>query len=526
MSNLDSVKDIEEILKSPHGQALRLLNLFRLFIAAVFLFFGSHLGLGGEAPSLYLLASLTYFFCVLALGFPDAVRKFGFLTLANTQFLIDIPVFTLLLHASGGAGSGIAVLIMVLLAGAGLICRGRMVLLFAALASILILGENITRALSGHNFTDFSAVGMLCVSFFGVALLARVLAHRAQYNETLAQARGVALHREEAVSERIIREMKEGVIVVDGQGIILKSNPQAAMLMGCTLPEGMPLNELDENIQTLFESTALPEAETCGRFALSSTVLRCRVIKTDQKEQGAVLFLSDYAEMQHAAQQIKLAALGRLTASIAHEIRNPLSAISQATELMEGESDANMQMRFQRIVLDNVARIERLVKDILSLGRRAERQPEAVLLQRFIQEFLANSEFGLGQDQALAKVEVDPDVQVAFDPMHLNQILWNVVSNARRYCSGRPGAISIWSTASNMGRLNLHIIDDGPGINEADQDKIFEPFFTTHSKGTGLGMYIAKELAEANGATLSFVPGKGGAHFCISVKVMYEHPGS
>lgn len=498
-------------------QALRYLNFFRLLTAALSLFFGRRLGLGNESPEVFTLVSLIYLFCVLALGFPDAVRRFGFTAVTNAQFVIDITCLTLLLFASGGVSSGISVLVMVILAGAGLICSARMFLFYAAFATIGVLGENAFRILQGEPSADFSVLGMVCIGFFGIAGVAWALARRAQYNESLAYSRGEALTREEALNERIIRDMKDGVIVVDAQGRVLKSNPQAVHLMGGILPNGVLLSEIAPELDRLLKSP-LPEESWDGAFGLLQHMVRCHAVKTKEAGQGAIFFLTDFDETQRAAQQVKLAALGRLTASIAHEIRNPLAAISQAAELSVEETRSEVLNRLNRIIQDNAARIEQLVRDVLSLGRRSERQPEKILLNEFLENFLADSEFGLGENRHLVEFDIPHDATILFDRLHLNQIFWNLISNAQRYCSGKPGAILIWANPLASEKILIHIVDDGPGISPENAEKVFEPFFTTHAKGTGLGMYISKELAEANQATLTLVPDTRGAHFCLSGK--------
>jgi two-component system, NtrC family, sensor histidine kinase PilS len=228
-------------------------------------------------------------------------------------------------------------------------------------------------------------------------------------------------------------------------------------------------------------------------------------------------FLEDTGRLQAQAQQMKLAALGRLTASIAHEIRNPLSAISHAADLLREERRGDMQERLGRIIRDNAQRLERIVRDVLELSRRDWIEPEQLALQAFLATFL--DEFCMHEKARpeLLERRLDEGASLVFDRAHFNQVLWNLLANALRYGSGTAGAIRLTAKVSaSSNRCELHIIDDGPGIEEKLRGRVFEPFFTTHSKGTGLGLYIARELCDANGARLALLDNAPGAHFCIT----------
>ena len=228
-----------------------------------------------------------------------------------------------------------------------------------------------------------------------------------------------------------------------------------------------------------------------------------------------LVYLEDFDRIHRQIQQVKLAALGRLTASIAHEIRNPLASVYQAAELLREEKRSEMQGRLIRIIGNNAQRIDRLVSDVLALGRRDEALPEVLPLAGFVDEFLEEFQVAEGAaSEGVVVSRVPVEVALSMDRAHLRQILWNLVGNARRHCSGGPQAVIISARAHDEGRVEMDVSDDGPGVPEALRSQIFEPFFTTHSKGTGLGLYIARELAEANGAVLELAPsGAGGACF-------------
>ncbi|MCZ4304308.1 PAS domain-containing sensor histidine kinase [Zoogloeaceae bacterium G21618-S1] len=512
MAITESLDDISADLA--RRRSLRYLNLFRLTMAAIFLFFGKSIGLGEEAPGLFLAFAALYLFGVLALGFPDAVQRLGFNRVVTLQMLLDIGSLTLMMAVSGGTRGGLPMLLTVLLAGGGLVGYGRWVLFYAASATVAVLAENSVRFLDRGEANDFFVVGMVCVGFFGVALTARLLASRALTNESLARSRGIDLARQQAINERIIEDMHDGAIVLDASLRIRQANPQAAALLGAPLPVG---DVMTDHFPALIKVLADPAADSDGHQCLpkGGKPVRCRIVRAEGDDGHTVIYLQDLDEVQAQAQQIKLAALGRLTASIAHEIRNPLTAVTQAAELLGEEKRAESQAKLIRIINNNALRIEQLVRDVLSLGRRDRALQEALPLHAFVAELLEEFTLHGEADKAQVAVDIPTSLTLAFDRAHLHQILWNLLVNARRYAPPTAGAIRV-SADCDGSRTRLSIEDDGPGISAENQAHLFEPFFTTHAKGTGLGLYIARELADANRATLTLRDSAAGAHFCLT----------
>ncbi len=500
----------------------RYLNLFRLILAGMFLVAGREFGLGAEAPQFYYAAAFAYLVAVLALGFPDAARRLGFERTVAVQVVIDMLALSAIMWVSGGYRSGMPALMMVMLAGAGLIVEGRLVLFSAAIATIAVLIENAWRYAGGGQSVDFLQVGIFCAGFFAIALVARLLALRAQTNAALAAERGQALAKQQAVSEHILRDMQDGVIVVDARGRILDVNPQAVRMLGMahTSPDslqGLALSDLDEAFAPMLETGAADEGRLL-RVGPAGHLLRCRVVPGDAGSAAAgdtLLYLTDFDDIQRQLQQIKLAALGRLTASMAHEIRNPLSAVTQAAELLREEKRGDMQARLVRIINDNAQRIERMIRDVLALGRREQAMPEALPLAGFVREVIEARVFRDADEAGLYAVDIEPALTLAIDRAHLHQILDNLLANAARYCSRTPGAVRLHAETEAGGRVVLHVRDDGPGFDDATRAHLFEPFFTTHPKGTGLGLYIARELAEANDAELALAASGPGADFML-----------
>lgn len=257
------------------------------------------------------------------------------------------------------------------------------------------------------------------------------------------------------------------------------------------------------------------------RVPSTNRLLRTRFVGVgEERIRGAVIFLEDMGRVQAQAQQLKLAALGRLTANIAHEIRNPLSAISHASELMQEEEAASpTQKRLAQIIHDNSSRLDHLVHEVLQLNRR-----DRVTQERFLAgEFLKSFADGFAQSELVPRraiaVEVKGEPRACFDRAHLNQVLWNLCRNAWRHCRKLDGSVRLRaSDGATPNSTVIDVIDDGQGIPDALRIQVFEPFFTTVSSGTGLGLYISREMCEANGATLDCIETASGAQFRITCR--------
>jgi two-component system sensor histidine kinase PilS (NtrC family) len=256
-----------------------------------------------------------------------------------------------------------------------------------------------------------------------------------------------------------------------------------------------------------------------GRGAVSADLqargrdVRARLLDIGTEDEFTVVFVEDMTRSREQAQQLKLAALGRLTANIAHEIRNPLSAISHASELLAEERRDPDRRRLTRIILDNTVRLEQLVADVLQLNRRDRVAAERIALEGWLRLFLG--EFIANENVPADRVAADPPrAWVSFDREHLRQVVWNLLRNAVRHARPEPGAVRLSARAFGD-KVEFSITDNGPGVPAALQGQLFEPFFTTESKGTGLGLYLARELCAANDASLEYVHDGPGAHFRI-----------
>lgn len=520
------------LIADAYWRSLHYFNFYRIALASLlllahFVFFERN-PLGTLVPHLYTLASALYLLLGVMLMIAIQSRWPRFEIQVSGQVFADIFLLTIIMYSSGGVVSGLGLLVLVTLAASSLIARGRLAMFHAAVATIAVLFEESYLAYSPTSSGNYLQAALLSTTYFAVAGLAYFLAKRLSVSEAIAQRQRIDLANLDSVNRLVIQDMQDGVIVVDGDNRVRQINSQAERLLG---PLSGPRGEVRVDDYAPNLAMRIAEWRESGDISLlplrapgSNRSFRTRITPIGTKRAlGAVIFLEDLSRLQAQAQQIKLAALGRLTANIAHEIRNPLSSIGHATQLLQEEEAADAtQKRLLEIIRDNTFRLDRMVQDILQLNRKdrgqAETLPLASYLQTFCQEFCHTEQ--LPPD--LFQIDASPDIDIQFDRYHLHQVLWNICRNASRHCRRQGGSIRLVAheaPAENV--IQLDIIDDGPGVPSEIQAQLFEPFFTTESTGTGLGLYIARQLAEANNATLDYIDSSqnnSGGQFRLSCK--------
>jgi two-component system sensor histidine kinase PilS (NtrC family) len=434
-----------------------------------------------------------------------------------SQIPADIICIILLMYASGGVRSGLGTLLIATLAGGGMLMSGQMAILFASITAIAVLGEEFyiwtNHITTGPNFTH---AGILGATFYATVILAYLLAKRARESEALAAQRGVDLADMQQLTEYVIQRMQTGIIVIDLQQRVRLINESAWHLLGTTAnPDQSRLVDLSPPLAAylvLWQENPDREHQAFHPTPSSPEILP-RFAKLGQA--GILIFLENTAATAQQAQQLKLASLGRLTASIAHEIRNPLGAISHAGQLLaESPQLTSGDIRLTEIIQQHSQRMNAIVENILQLSRRQRSQPEEFALSPWLQEFIAIFCSTLGIDNKHITIDIKPpDTIVRIDPSQLNQVLWNLCHNGIRYSlkkSGEPRLKLHGGISEESPNPFLDVIDSGPGVTPEVANHLFEPFFTTEPKGTGLGLYISRELCESNQARLSYILVPGG----------------
>ena len=526
-----SPQPLPELITGSTRRILWIVGLFRAVCGALLLGLALLLDLRAmnvDAPNSFLTAVSLYFvFALAAFGWlqQDRVQ----LPLIQTLFALvagDILFIALMMVAGGSTGAPLPILLFPQLAASGWLLRTQTAFFHAAMAAIVLLGLEAYRVLGGDiRGPQLFQTALICLGYFAMVGIAVVIGRYTTASEELAAQRGIDVANLEQVNRLIIQDMQDGVLVVDLTGVVRGHNAQVTRLLGGfgRMRGGMRLAEFSTTLHDYWRRWNEDLSEPLPPFKVETTqrLLRVRLVRIGSGLNGGTLiYLEDLGRAQNEAQQMKLAAMGRLTASIAHEVRNPLSAINQAAQLLEEDgSVAPEGTRLLSMIRSNAKRIDRIVGEVLQLNRRDRQQPEVIRLRDFVGsmvEEIAQAE-GIGQGGIV--IDIHTDLLVMFDRGHLSQIAWNLVRNAWQHCQKREGSIRITARAGYMGDAVIcELGDDGPGVPVEYRAQIFEPFFTTRSGGTGLGLYIARELADANGCALELLPKSPGAMFRLTFK--------
>ena len=507
-------------------RSLQTFTITRIVIALVLLLY---LGVDFEAGSLHgdpVNAETCIAYLAVAFGLALAARwRRRFLIQLAIQIGVDLAVISILYLSAGGMRGGLGILYLFPLAGAAILAPLVLALFSAALATLFLLAQSVWQILLDERDPALMQAGLFGAAFFAGVLMVNRLAARLLKQEELAARRGADLGIQQAINEIVIADVGDGILVVGDDDAVFTGNPAARRMLGLDgEASGFMLGAVAafEPVTDAFHAwlaapgagaafvTLKPwhEAQGALRGRRDQPVhlkLRFARVDTPDGAQGrSVIFMQDVSAIENQAQQLKLASMGRLTASIAHEVRNPLSAIGHATALLAEDLQGPAEVRLLKIVGDNVARVNRMVEDILQLSRKAQPNGEPVVLGPFLEQLKA--EFceihGLAGD--IVQLGDAGDLAVRFDPLHLHEVLLNLLNNAVRYASRQPASIRIFPARDAAGRSELHVQDDGPGITPDVRAHLFEPFYTTSSKGTGLGLYLARELCLNNDAKLDY----------------------
>ncbi|OBS09038.1 two-component system sensor histidine kinase NtrB [Acidihalobacter prosperus] len=505
-------------------QPLRLFNVYRLFVAALFLAlwrFGlAPQSLGHLSPGLFFLTLISYLGLGLLAMAMMRLRWPAFHIQANLLAAGDVLAVILLAHSSGGVTSGVEVLLIPAIGAAGLLLSEISALFAAASASLLLLLDQIYLHLSGLQAeTAYTQSGLLGLALFVTAVVSAALAHRARANEALAVRRGLDLANLAELNEHIVEHFNTGLIVAEPHGEIRLINDAAWQLMGHASGAHLDaLPRLSPALNTLYQQWQAAPDGLHRTLALpgQGLELRIRFIPLGLDRQATLITLEDQAELAAQVQSAKLASLGRLAASIAHEIRNPLSAISHAAQLLhESPSLGAQDVRLVEIIRTQSTRMDAIVDDVLRLSRKDPPRTRPLDLKVWLQTQASEVRARLGEAGAEIRLHLDDTSLIAVcDEGHLAQIFWSLCENANRY--GRrqaDGRLSLTFAAHRppgAQQIRLDVIDQGPGVPPEVVSHLFEPFFTTSTSGTGLGLYIASELCTLNSGHLEYIPVPGG----------------
>jgi two-component system sensor histidine kinase PilS (NtrC family) len=510
-------------------RVIGLLNLYRLLVPLALMamqwYAGSSWELANQRPHLFLGACIAYFTAAVLLIIARRLEWSSLRIVALVNASVDTLAIALILYASGGVASGLVIVLVLPVLVLTLLAERRDAFLIAAVAALAVLVQQVFAGVfDAAPAGDYITAGFFGVLLFIVALATWPIASWLGENEALVRRQEVDLANMAQLSQYIVQHLRESILVLDAQDRVRLINESAAQILGDgrAFP-GALIGETSPRLLYLLEAWRQASSMGRGITALEPTFvaadgarpIRAHFAPLGEDNPGPVLiFLEDTSLLEERVQQSKLAALGRLSASIAHEIRNPVGAMSHAAQLLhESATRSEEDQRLTQIIRNNAERVSGIIDNVQRLARREETRLERLPLESWTEEF--HQEFCETMQWPVERLKVSAtarEVEVRVDPDQLRQILWNLCENAIRYAIGDSPVQLIeirYGRMSGSDRPYLEVADRGPGVAPEQTERIFEPFFSG-GRGTGLGLFLARELAQTNGATLLYEPRAGG----------------
>lgn len=533
---------IDDIGHQQNQKVFDVYNVYRLVLSLVllisFYFRSINSSLGFISPDLFLQVVIVYTAFNAVIFFRTLLPRNR--TLEISQFvsviLIDLVFLVLISYTCGGVSSGIANLLIVPVASGSLLFRTRMSTFFAAVGSILVIYAEVYLYLIIDAGIDyFVQAGLLGFTLFAVSGSLQYLGGRIRQNELLTRRQAENIQSLQEMNTQIIQRMHNGILVVRKDGRILAVNDAARRFLHLPAQDSAQDSDaisLPPVLEIQLKSWQADNTIKAPPFSLDQGARDLQASFSylnpgSDPDSDILIFLEDYTLLTSRAQQLKLISLGRLTASIAHEVRNPLGAISHASQLLnESDKISSSDKRLLEIIATHSGRVNRIIESILDLSRNRPDDMDRIEMAPWMEQFVPK----FSNSQALpGEIEwrVDPpDLVIQFNQSQLEQVLTNLCENGLRYSRKATGNARVMIEI----RINteddnpvLYIMDDGKGIPEELRHQVFEPFFTTEQTGTGLGLFICREICDANQARLSYLPDyKGKSCFQIN----FTHPDS
>ncbi|MBT3722543.1 MAG: hypothetical protein HOG41_04080 [Gammaproteobacteria bacterium] len=516
--------------RSSNWTSLRLINIFRVGLTAIF-FSQSFLQ---DSPlliinnlSLYAWVSFAYLLLSLVLMLASWIDRRNFQHQISVQVYIDIIAIILLMHSCGGISSGLGTLLIIAIAVTGLLGKNSLATIFASLASIGLFGEYLYTT----NFTFSSAsstqVGLLGAALFATALVTQSLTRSIRSSEAVIQQQKLDVANLSALNSEILQNMQSGVIALDSNDQVRHINDTAKNILPSRFSGYYQGLAVPFDIQTILPNIYNALLDWRDSSALSTSLLTYEKGSNDiqisfhklhsASHQGTLIFMDDVSKLKQKMQQSKLASLGKLTANIAHEIRNPLGAISHAAQLLAENTELpSTDKRLTEIIKQHSNRINEIIEDILQMSRGRVASKDNIEINHWMNNFIDSFCLSGEASRDCFDLEMqDNNLQIEFDSSHLNRILTNLCSNAKIHGNADlPITLKVYN--NETGSVCIEVADQGSGIKGDELDKIFEPFYTTSHKGSGLGLYIVSQLCDLNDSKISVDTNEhGGTSFIV-----------
>ncbi len=498
------------------SRVIAYLNIFRLVIsigllAALFAGFVSTPQLEDKSP-IAIAILIAYSLIAIYLTIQARRRTARPFFLAKISLFTDVFFLSILLSLFGGLESGIAILLIFTSASAAILLPLRIALLFASLVVLVFIGESSAGVFfHGETPVELVQAGLYGAMTFTITIVVNLLSHWLKDFRLFVEKQAVEMTSLEQVNELVIRRMKNGVLAVDTDGKIQLMNESAWFLLGRPKTNRKILESVSPQLhKAMVDWRANPSLEVTPVTLYSSQarILPKFVSLPGETSIRVLIFLEDNELVSQRALEMSAHMMANLSGSIAHEIRNPLGAISHAAQLLEESEDiGDADLRLVDIIHSQSGRMNGIVENILQLSRHEKSRPDVFELTSFLEELAVETRSSLPNIGLI--LEIDPDEKetlVLFDRSQLHQALWKLLENAVRHSyldAAIPQVVLRMSRPKNTGHCIITTEDNGPGIPEANMKRIFDPFFTTHKQGSGLGLYIARQLCEVNQAELT-----------------------
>ena len=502
---------------------LLIYNIYRMLCICVFIAAFWLIPETNVAFDLYFGALSVYF--VLAVGFLFFWRR---QTVAVQQQILisgilDIALVVYLIHLIGFVDTGLGLLLYVYIAMLSILAPGQLAIFFASLASFTLLAISLLEYFY-ETQDDLSLIfytGVYGAGFYATALTAWYLAHWVRTNEQLAERRGYELASLQKLNEYIVENLKYGVIYIDSHQRIKVINDAALQFFGqdeqskpVTVWELSP--DLSVKYQKFINRHNRAYHEFVGNTSLDHLQIRMYAANEGKGKTAVLIIINDIGEIAQQAQQMKLASLGFFSASIAHELRNPLGAISHACQLLgEGQNITPEDERLKSLIINNCERMNKIIKNVLQITKNQKSLPEKINLNEYLLSFRKNF-IGVNNCHITINLSKKP-THILFDKSHLEQVLIilceNTMQHGRNEVSGEAD-INLYVT-KHADKISLRFCDTGPGISGQNIKNIFDPFFTTQTTGNGMGLYLARDICQINHSSLEVLETDEGACFVI-----------
>ena len=505
-----------------YWRSLFYLNIYRMLLS-VFLVTASLTSfsvgsLGSRHPEQFTYTSISYALLSLLFAVLIHIDWPGYIIQCRLQILTDLIITILLYHASSGIGAGLEILLFISVSASGILLGGRAALITASTATILLILEHFYEIYTSQRLPGgFTALGFIGSGLFITAIIIYYLTLLLRKTEIEVAEKNVNLQKMGHINQLIVEQLESGIIVVDQSSQVILFNNSARELL--TAPDSLniplPLDSLLNKISLDNKSFSKISHEKESKIELPSgkTVLTRYKPLGDNAENGYIILFDDYSQIEKEKRNEKFIAMGRLSASIAHEIRNPLGAISHAGQLLaESPSVYKGDIRLVEIIENQSRRINQIIKTILELGQQKEQNFQKIpvhdWLHKIINDFIRDNRL----TENLILLSGDRATSAYGDPNQLQQVILNLLTNSLLYADTSKSPmvmIDISENTSGEG-CSIKLSDNGPGIDRSIQDKVFEPFFTTSSTGNGLGLFIARKICLSNDAYIEYIHKESG----------------